>query len=377
MQLVDGRIDRHIWAETYTRSMGDVINLMNEIAGAVADEVQVKVTPEEEARLSRRETIDPQALDAYLRGRHHLSRRSATSFEKALTAFNAAVDHEPTFAAPYAGIADIHVMSAIYGFKQPKQSFLLARANAEKAIEYDPSSAEGYVSRGSIRMFHDWDFAGAEEDFLRALDLNPSYPTARLAYGDLLWIFQQGEEAVRQIEEAVRLDPLDLGMNMNLGDFLYFGGYFDESAEQQRKVLELNPAFFPSRVRLAKALACKGDAMGVEEALADLKEIAPPAVWLETAAVSYGKLGERERALAALQEWQESTTYLSPLPVAWAYGALGDRDAAIEWLEKSVDSRSPALILSHVQPMFRSLEDDPRFADILGRIGIPARSARD
>jgi TolB-like protein len=377
VQLVDGRIDRHVWAETYTRSMSDMINLMNEIAGTVADEVRVKVTPEEEARLSRRETIDPQALDAYLRGRHHSSRRSASSFEKALTAFNAAVDLEPTFAAPYAGIADIHIMSAIYGFKQPQQSFLLARANAEKAIEYDPSSAEGYVSRGSIRMFHDWDFAGAEEDYLRALDLNPSYPTARLAYGDLLWIFEQGEEAVRQIEEAVRLDPLDLGMNMNLGDFLYFGGHFDESAEQQRKVLELNPAFFPSRVRLAKALACKGDAIGVEAALTDLKEIAPPIVWLETAAVSYGKLGERDKALAALQEWQESTTYLSPLPVAWAYGALGDQDAAIEWLEKSIKNRSPALILSHVQPMFRSLEDDPRFTDLLDRIGIPARSARE
>jgi TolB-like protein/tetratricopeptide (TPR) repeat protein len=377
VQLVDGRTDRHVWAETYTRSMSDMLNLMNEIAGAVADEVRVKVTPEEEARLSRQETIDPQALDAYLRGRHHLSRRSAASFEKALAAFNDAIDLAPTFAAPYAGIADIHIMSAIYGFKQPKQSFVLARASAEKAIEYDSSSAEGYVSRGSIRMFHDWDFEGAEDDFLRALELNPSYPTGRLAYGDLLLIFERGEEALAQMEEAVRLDPLDLGMNMNLGDFLYFAGRFPDSAEQHRKVLAMNPGFFPSKVRLAKALACEGDGEGVEDILAELKESAPTAVWLETAAVTYGKLGERDKSRTAIKDWQAANKdYQSPLPVAWAYGALGDRDAAIEWLEQSFENRSPALILSHVQPMFQSLGDDPRFLEILGRIGIPATSAR-
>jgi TolB-like protein/Flp pilus assembly protein TadD len=377
VQLVDGRIDRHVWVETFTRDMSDVLNLMNEIAGGVADEVRAKVTPEEEARLSRVETIDSHALDDYLKGRHHLSRRSAASFEKALVSFHEAIDIAPKFAAPHAGIADIHIMSAIYGFKQPNECFRLARANAAKAVEFDPSSAEGYVSLASIKMFHDWDFAGAEKDYLKALDLNPSYPSARLAYGDLLWVFERGEDALRQIEEAVRLDPLDLGLNMNLGDFLYFSGRFDASVEQQRKVLAMNPGFFPSLVRLAKSLACKGDLAGLETALERLKEIAPAAVWFETAAVSYGKVGQHDKSLAALKEWRAGAEYLSPLPVAWAYGAIGDRDAAIEWLENSFDTRSPALILSHVQPMFQSLEGDPRFVEILNRIGIPACSAHE
>jgi tetratricopeptide (TPR) repeat protein len=165
---------------------------------------------------------------------------------------------------------------------------------------------------------------------------------------------------------------------MNLGDFFYFGGYFAESVEQHRKVLAMNPKFFPSKVRLAKALACAGDRDGAHTTLGELKEIAPALVFLETAAVTHGILGERDEARAALDEWQGAGSgYLSPLPVAWAYAALGDQDLAIEWLEKSLDERSPALIVSHVQPAFRSLAGDPRYLDILDRIGIPARSATD
>jgi serine/threonine-protein kinase len=294
-----------------------------------------------------------------------------------LACFHESIDIAPQFALPYTGIADIHIMSGLYGFKQPKESFPLALANAEKAVQLDPEAAEAHTSRGSVRMFHDWDFAGAEEDYLRAIELNPSYATTYLAYGDLMWVFERGEEAVEQIREAVRLDPLDLGMNMNLGDFLYFGGRFAESAEQHRKVLAMNPRFFPSRARLAKALACAGDRDGAHATLDELKATAPEAVFLETAAVTHGILGERDEARAMLDEWKRvSTGYVSPLPVAWAYGALGDQDAAIEWLEKSLDERSPALIVSHVQPAFRSLVDDPRYRDILDRIGIPASSAQ-
>jgi len=376
VQLIDGRTDRHVWAETYARSAGDLLNLMNEVAGAVADEVKVKLRPEEEARLARGETIDPVALDAYLKGRHHLSRRTAANFEKALVCFHESIDIAPQFALPYTGIADIHIMSGLYGFKPPKESFPLALANAEKAVELDPQAAEARTSRASVRMFHDWDFAGAEEDYLQSLALNPSYATTHLAYGDLLWVFERGEEALEHIREAVRLDPLDLGMNMNLGDFLYFDGRFADSAEQHRKVLAMNPKFFPSQARLAKALACAGDGDGAHAALDTLKEVAPAPVFLETAAVAHGILGERDEARTALEDWQKAGAgYLSPLPVAWAYGALGDRDAAIEWLEKSIDERSPALIVSHVQPAFRSLAGDPRYQKILDRIGIPARSA--
>jgi len=376
VQLIDGRTDRHVWAETYTRSTGDLLNLMNEIAGTVAQEVKVKLRPEEVARLARSETIDPAALDAYLKGGHHLSRRTAASFEKALACFHESIDIAPQFALPYTGIADTHIMSGLYGFRPPKESFPLALANAEKAVQLDPEGAAAHTSRGSVRMFHDWDFAGAEEDYLRAIELNPSYATTHLAYGDLLWVFERGDEALEQIREAVRLDPLDLGMNMNLGDFLYFGGRFEDSAEQHRKVLAMNPQFFPSQARLAKALACAGDRDGALDALDELRELAPEAVFLETAAVTHGILGETDEARAALDDWRGlSTGYVSPLPVAWAYGALGDRDAAIEWLEKSLDERSPALIVSHVQPAFRSLADDPRYQGILKRIGIPSRSA--
>jgi len=378
VQLIDGRTDRHLWSETYSRPLNDLLTLLNEIAATVAGEVSVTLTPSEAARLARAQSLEPAALDAYLKGCHFLSRRSAENFRKALSAFNQAIEIVPHFSAAYARVSDIQIMSALYGFTRPLDSFPLARASAEKAIALDASSAEALSSRGTVRMFADWDFPGAEKDFLRSLAINPSYPMAHLAYGDLLWIFGRGEAALDHMWKAVRVDPLDLGMNMNLGDFLMFAGRFAESAAQHRRGLEFNPDFIPSRVRLARVLALAGDGKGALAELDRLQAAAPRPIWLEASVLTHALLGNRDQARAALDTWRgESDVRLPPLQVAWAYAALGEHDAAIEWLEKSLEERSPALIFCHVQPAFRSLKADARFQAVLQRIGIPATPSKE
>ncbi len=375
VQLIDAIADSHLWAHTYDNRVSDLLDLMNEIAGAVAGEIAVEFSPEDQARLSVRQTLSTSAVDAYLHGRYYMSERTADAFEQAASYFRKCISEEPEFAAGYSGLADYYTVSGLYGLVAPHDALPKARESAQKAIDLDPYSGEAMASIAAVQMFYDRDFGAAGENFRKSIALNPSHPFSRMGYGDLHWVFGDEAATMDEIAEAVRVDPLNLGMKSMLGDFLMFGRRYEESAAQHREVLEINPAYIPSRVRLAKSLAYLGNAKAAINQIEELRQGGQKALdqALEAAGMVHALLGMNEQALGALKSLEErrsSERYISPMPLAWGYAAMGEADRAFEWLERGIEERAGPIIFVGFYAAFDSIRSNPRFDGILARVGI-------
>ncbi len=374
VQLIDAITDSHLWAHTYDNKMGDLLDLMNEIAGAVAKEIAVEFSQEDQDRLSVRQALSASTVEAYLHGRHYISEKTADAFEQAADYFRMCITEAPDFAAGYSGLADYYTIRSLYGLAAPDKALPKARESAEKAIKLDPNSGEALASIAAVQMFYDRDFDAASENFRKSIALNPSHVFARHGYGDLLWVFGDDKGAMAEISEAVRVDPLNLGTKSMLGDFLMFGRRYKESAALHREILETSPAYIPSRVRLAKSLAYLGNADVAIEQLEKLKQAGQKArdQALEAAGMIYALLGIKEDAVEALKslEGRRSELYISPMPFAWGYAAMGEADKAFEWLKRGIEERAGPVIFVGFYAPFDPIRNDPRFDEILAKAGI-------
>ena len=374
VQLIDAITDSHLWAHTYDNKMGDLLDLMNEIAGAVAKEIAVEFSQEDQDRLSVRQALSASTVEAYLHGRHYISEKTADAFEQAADYFRMCITEAPDFAAGYSGLADYYTIRSLYGLAAPDKALPKARESAEKAIKLDPNSGEALASIAAVQMFYDRDFDAASENFRKSIALNPSHPFAHQGYGDLLWVFGDEKGAMAEISEAVRVDPLNLGTKSMLGDFLMFGRRYKESAALHREILETSPAYIPSRVRLAKSLAYLGNADVAIEQLEKLKQAGEKArdQALEAAGMIYALLGMKEDAVEALKslEGRRSELYISPMPFAWGYAAMGEADKAFEWLKRGIEERAGPVIFVGFYAPFDPIRNDPRFDEILAKAGI-------
>ena len=352
-QLLRVSDESHQWAESYERGLHDVLEVQAEVARAVAREIQIKLTPHEKQRLDPDKTrsINPQAYELYLRGRHFWCLRTEQGMRKSIECFEQALRYDPSFAAAYDGISDAHTMLACRGMTPAVEAFHKAKAAARQAVRIQPQLGEGYASLAHVRL-HDWDWVGLESDFRRAVELDPGYAIAHYWYAEYLMAMGRTGEAVGRVQHGWELDPLNSVINASVGMIRYLAHDYDGALVALRRGLEIDPTHYVSHLRVGLVCLQKSllndaiDAMrqavthsgGSTEALAGLAQ---------AHAVAGDKLA-MERIVRELGE--EGHRYVSPYNVARVYGAIDDKRGALEWLERAYeeqDRKSTRLNSSH------------------------------
>ncbi len=372
-QLVDGRTDRHLWAESYDRDLRDVLMLQSEVARAIAGQIRVKVTPQEQVRLAGARSLSPEVHDAYLKGRYELNKRTEQGAKKGLEDFQHALEKDPLHALAYAGMADSYTLLGAYGVISPQEAKQLAREAATKALEIDPGIAEAHTSLAILREA-DYDWTGAEGEYKLAIQLNASNATAHHRYARYLAKIGKLEEAVAEIKRAQELDPVSPTISVVVGEVLYFARQYDQAVEQFRKTLAMDPNFWPADMGLGLSYLRKGK---YAEAVAELQKAVArsggdkdPTAFLGQA---YAVSGNRDEALKILGELRDRSKdmRLSPYQIAAIYAGLNAKDQAFEWLENAYKESSIWIRYLKVDPGLDPLRSDPRYLDLVRRIGFP------
>ncbi len=383
-QLIQAASDRHLWARSYEGEMRDILALQDGVAREIAAEIQVKLTPEERARLTSVRPVNPEAYDAYLRGRFFVNKKTVAWINKSIEYFNQAIEKDPGFALPYAGLAYAYITAGFYGGLPPKKAYSQATEAAKKALEIDDTLAEAHTALGSIKFWFDWDWEGAEKEYKRAIELNPRYALAHRHYSFYLASRDRLEESLAESKRALELDPLSLAENTAFGWILAVTGQTDAAIEHNRKALEMDPHFAPLHRDLCLAYAAKGM---LGEAVAECRKATEDApadqFMLASLGYVYGVARKKIQAREILGELLRLSTsaryfrqeaksqYVSPWYVATVYTGLGEKDQAFAWLEKAYAERSSQLTWLNVYPVLTSLWSDPRFADLARRVGLP------
>ena len=372
VQLIHGPSDRHLWAESYQRELRGILTLQSDVARAIAGEIRVAVTPAEATRLTTTRTVNPEAYQLYLQGRYFWNYRTQEGFEKAIKYFQQAIEKDPTEARAYAGLADCYNVMSNYLPVPTRETFPQAKAAALKALSLDDTLAEAHTSLAFVYEVYDWDWAAAEREYQRALELNPSYETARRWYAGFLVMLGRTEEGIAETQRALELDPVN--MHGGAAWHYYHAHRYDKAIEHYRKHFELHPKRVPAHFFLAQAYVQVGR---YEEAVAEFQEalrVDPNQLRaLAGLAHAYASSGRREEAIKILGQLEEQSKrdYLPTYHIAAAYVALGDRDRAFEWLERAYRERSFFLAHVKVEPAFDSLHSDPRFQDLVRRMNFP------
>ncbi len=371
-QLLDARQDRHLWAASYEREMADIIGLQGQVAKAIADQVKVKLTPEEDARLAKRRPSNPEAYDALLKGRFLWNRRNRSAAETAIGYFRQAAEKEPGNAEAWAALAGCYTsLGADIGSADPAKVAPEARADIAKALELDTNLAEAHHTLARIKLWYDWDWTGAEREFRRAIELNPNDSMNHLGYSQYLQVRKRFDEALEENRRAIDLAPLDILGSMHLA-WLYCDSHEGEKTlDQSKRVLEMDPAFTGAYLYVARGYELQGkwpEAIAAFEQARDSYGV----VCLAGVAHAWAASGNRLQAEAALVKLTKSSrqNYVSPLMFAGYYAALGDRDRAFEWLERGYQQRVPGLIELEVSYVWDNLRTDQRFHSLERRVGF-------
>ena len=376
-QLIHATTDQHLWAESYDRDFRDILSLQSEIARQVAEEVRIVLTPEERARLDSVHRVNPEAHEWYLKARYHWNKRTEESVKKALSYFYRAIDADPAYAQGYAGLADSYNILGYYNALPPIEAYPKGKAAALKALELDHSLAEPHATLGVVKRDFEWDWPGAEEEFQRAIDLNPGCVDAYHWRGTLFSMLGQHADALREKSRALELDPLSLVIRTDLGRMFYFSRDYDRSLEQYLAALDMDPNFVSAHLWLAHVYQQKGL---LERAIAELKigvhlsSDSPYA--LARLGHGYARAGKLNEARSLLGQLHALSTqrYVSPYDIAIVHLGLQEIDAAFAWLTKALEQRSLWLGYLNVEPQLDPLRSDPRFQDLLQHIGFLNKS---
>lgn len=381
--LIQANPERRLWGDSYEGGLQDILKLQSEVAGAVAREIEIKLTPEEQAQLGRTRPLNPEAHDAYLRGRYYWNKRTEESIKKSLEYFQQAVAEDPQYALAYSGLADSYHVLWVYSNIGPKDAHDQAKAAAVKAVQIDDTLAEGHTSLAAIAADDDWDFATAEREFRRAIALNPNYATAHQWYAELLTYLGRFDEALNEIQKSQELDPLSLIINVTVGDILIRARKYDQAIAQLRKTIDLDKGFPLAHRALREAYEYKHmflEAIVEDEAAAvaqgdSAEQAGRTAAILREAYTSSGEEGYwRARLQRAKQNIREGRIVgydESPIRIASFYAHLGDADSTVQWLQKALEQRDIGLAFIHTAPEFQALRSDPRIMKIMRQAGFP------
>lgn len=363
-------------AITFSRDMGDMLSLQNEVAQAIASEIRLTLSPAEKERLGAGGKVAPEAYEAYLQGLVAWNKRTPEGLAKSMQYFNTAIEKSPKYALAYAGLADAYsILSAVpTAAISPLVAMPKAKRAAEEAIRLDSSSAEAHAALGLVRQSYDWDWDGAEQEYQRAIAINPSYGSARQWHSLLLMARGRNKEALEEIERARTLDPLSPVIPASRIQAFYFSREYDRAIEECSKAIEVEPNFLIVHYHLGQSLLAKGK---LPEAIAELKKAealvgGPTPVITMALGHAYGVSGDRASALKSLAELNAmgAKGYVPALFVSAIYTGLGDRDRAMQWLQKAYDERTEYLIFLNVEPMADPLRSDPRYKDLLRKVGL-------
>ncbi len=372
-QLIHASSDTHLWADSFDRDLSDVLTLQSEAARAIAAEIRIKLTPRARARLEGARRVNPEAYEAYLRGRHHLTRRSEEALLNAADYFRHAIDLDPTYALAYVGLADVHNLLAYWSYRPSGEAFPRSKAAARRALELDSASGEAHVSLAYALHYYDWNWNGAEHEYRRAIELNPSYPQAHLWYLNVLTALSRFDEALEQVANCCALDPLSVIGAASESWVRYFMRDFDGAIAVGRKALELDRHSGPAHLWLSWPYIEKGLFGEAFLALEAARESFGDTALLQlTLAYAQARAGDSARARETLDHVlaQRDQRHVPADSVAMAYMAMGERERAWEWLERAATERAHWLVFLEVEPRFDGFRGDPRFAELKRRVGI-------
>ncbi len=373
-QLIHAPTDTHLWAESYERELQNILALEDDVARSIAHAIKVKLTPQTQARLTGAHAVNVEAHDDYLKGRFFWNQRTPEGLKKAIQYFRQALERDPKYAAAYAGIADAYYLLPGISDLPPGEAWPKAREAAQKALELDDTLAEAHTSLASIKCYQDWDWDGAGLEFRRAIELDPNYPTAHLWYGRYLAALGHHDEAIAEMKRALENDPFSSGISGNLAMAYYLARRDGQAIEQSLKAIELGPNSFDTHLVLGSAYREEGS---YREAIVELQEAAKLSHdnrrALATLAYTYAVSGKKAEARTILRQLRTEAKqhYVSPFHLAFVYGALGENDRAFEMLRQAYEEHSEFLIFVNVTPTFDPLRSDPRFQDLVRRIGLP------
>jgi tetratricopeptide (TPR) repeat protein len=374
-QLIQAVTDQHLWAESYDRDLHDVLQVQEEIARSIAREVQVQLTPQEQTLLTKARPVNPEAYELYLKGRYFWNKRTQDTTEKAIGLFHQAIDKDPNYAPPYSGLADCYILFGIsfdVGSLSPSEAIPQAKAAAEKAIQLDDTLAEGHNSLAYTKLIYDWDWAGSEAEFKRALQLNPNYASAHHWYAHFLLASGRTEEGLAESRRALSLDQLSPIMNTHIGWHYMYTHQYDQALDALRKALDLDPNYALGNWYLGWLYEQQGK---YPEALQYMRKAQEgvqknPTLVADIAHV-YAMSGDTGAAMKILAQLNQDskTSYVNSYEVALIYLALGKKREAFQWLERAYKERSDLLIYLNADPRLDSIRSDPQFVDLAHRIG--------
>lgn len=370
VRLIEAVTDRQLWSDSYEADLGDALVVQSQVAQAIARKIEVAITPEERERLASGRAVNPEALEAYLRGLFFWNKRTVESLHSAIGYFRQALEKDPNYALAYAGMASCYPLLASVEAPQ-KESWRKAEEVATQALKLDSTLAEAHVVLAAIHAYDRSDWAGAEKHFTQAIRLNPGNATAHHNYSHFLALQGRKEEGLAEARRALKLDPVSVVINNNVGSNLYFARRYDEAVDQLKQVLRMDANFgfahwdlgqvYLEKEMYAQAIAEleKADALlGGFRARADL-------------AYAYGRSGRTKEAQEQLEHFTKLSVrgQVSPATIALIYTGLGNKDQALRWLSKACDQRFGISRLK-VDPKWDSLRSDQRFQDLLRRIGL-------
>lgn len=373
-ELIDARNDKHIWAESYDEDIRDTLVLQSKVTRAIAEQIRATLNPQEKATLAKSKTVNPDAYEAYLKGRYFWNKRTADGLKAAIDYFSRAIEIDPGYAEAYSGLADSYAVAGDwkYGIIPASEAFPRATAAAAKAIELDDTLGEPHASLAFALDLYGWDWPAAEIEFKQANQLNPGYATAHQWYSWHLFIVGRNNDAMSELERAESLDPLSLVINADIADALCVAHRFDEAIEQSKKTLKLDPNFALGHYELGQALVQKHM---YDEAIAEFKKAIElsghSGAYDSNLGYAYAVSGRTDEAIKIINELDLRRVQNPSLDadIALIYVGLGDQDEAMSHLNKAYEARFKASIL--LRPVFDSLRFDPRFQDLLRRIGLP------
>ncbi len=382
VELVDARTNKSLWGEQYERKLSELLTTQREIVAEIVGKLQLKLSGESEQKLAKKYTDNPEAYQLYLQGRYHWNKRQADEFEKAIVFFKQAIEKDPNYALAYSGLADTYALFPAYGDFRTKEYLPKAKQAALKALELDPNLAEAHASLGQVLLYGDFSVAGAERAYKRAIELNPNYATARMWYGEVLSLSRRHDEAIKELSKALELEPFSMIINREMTKYLIFAKRFDEALLQNKKVNELFPDqpalhgvngdIYVAQGKYDKAfeeysLSAKANKEFKPEELQARQDVYQKGGW------EGFKKWDWEEYLKFLNEKQakDKNGYVSAMSYAFAYGNLKDKDKTIEYLNKAFEERVLALLYLNVEFTWDFVRDDPRFKELVRRVGIP------
>jgi tetratricopeptide (TPR) repeat protein len=370
--LIDVRNDRQIWGSQYTRKAADIMAIQEQISREISEKLQLRLSGEQKQRMTRHATEDTEAYQMYLQGRYYWNKRTLEGVQQSIDFFQQAIQKDSRYALAYAGQADAYALLGDLNVLPAREVTPKVKAAASKALELDDTLGEAHTSLAYAK-FHEWDWAGAEKEFKRAIELNGNYPTAHAWYGEYLMVLGRFDEARAEMDRANELSPLSPVVNLALGYRFYYARQLSEAIEQCQKTLAMDNGLLAAHVCLGRAYLQQSS---TAEAVAEFRK----ALQLsdgdtnELAALGLGMAASRQGAEARkiLDQLKERSqqTYVQPMWLAVIYIALGNQDQAFDWIQKAYDDRSAWLVYLKVDPLFDNVRQDARFTDLLRRVGL-------